>query len=78
MNSQNEQDLVTKSFNNFHIKNTNNNLLSDIILSNQVRKKKGLQGEVMDEKIVNELKNFELNNYNNNAMNFHSDSYFDN
>lgn len=32
----------------------------------------------MDEKNVNEIKNYEFNNYNNNAMNFHSDSYFDN
>ena len=36
MSSQKEQKLVTKSFYNFHIKNTNENELSDIILSNQV------------------------------------------
>ena len=34
--SQNEQELVTKSFYNFHIKNTNKFGLSDIIFSNQV------------------------------------------
>lgn len=40
MSSQNEQELVTKSFYNFHIKNTNENVVSDIILSNQVNKER--------------------------------------
>lgn len=40
MSSQNEQKLVTKSFYNFHIKNTNENGVSDIIFSNQVNKER--------------------------------------
>ncbi len=42
MNSQNEHDMATRSFYNFHIKNTNKFVTSDIMLSNKVKVKKGL------------------------------------